>query len=43
MPRWVWFVVLALLVVWLWVNPAGAAHTVTEGVGNIMTFFEELG
>jgi hypothetical protein len=42
-PNWLKWVAVAAIIVWLFSDPKGMAHTVTELWDGVHTFFKELG
>ncbi len=42
MPKWVWWIVLILIVVWVLSNPAGAGNDVHDWVNDVIRFFWHL-
>jgi hypothetical protein len=42
MPKWVWWIVLILVIVWIVSNPTGAGNDVHTWVNDIISFFRHL-
>jgi hypothetical protein len=42
MPKWVWWIVLILVIVWIVSNPTGAGNDVHTWVNDIISFFTHL-
>jgi len=42
MPKWVWWIVLILVIVWIVSNPTGAGSDVHYWANDIISFFRHL-
>jgi hypothetical protein len=42
MPKWFWWIVLIIVIVWIVSNPAGAGNDVHTWANDIISFFRHL-